>query len=86
MVVFARRMPFGNATSRPSVGYLEFGYYGHEAWINKLSYRLALWLEDKGHIALPTPAGRDIPRSAFCAKAPSPKCSCKALSTSGSRR
>ena len=31
VVVFARRMPFGNATSRPSVGYLEFGYYGHEA-------------------------------------------------------
>ena len=61
VVVFARRMPFGNATPRPSVGYLEFGYYGHEAWINKLSYRLALWLEDEGHMALPTPAGRDIP-------------------------
>ena len=61
VVVFARRMPFGNATPRPSVGYLEFGYYGHEAWINKLSYRLALWLEDMGHMALPTPAGRDIP-------------------------
>ena len=28
VVVFARRIPFGNATSRPSVGYLEFGYYG----------------------------------------------------------
>jgi len=61
VVVFARRMPFGNATPRPSVGYLEYGYYGHEAWINKLSYRLSLWLEDKGHMALPTPAGRDIP-------------------------
>lgn len=61
VVVFALRMPFGNATSRPSVGYLEYGYYGHEAWINKLAYRLALWLEDKGHLALPTPAGRDIP-------------------------
>lgn len=61
VVVFARRIPFGNATSRPSVGYLEFGYYGHEAWINKLSYRLALWLEDRGHMGLPTPAGRDIP-------------------------
>ncbi len=61
VVVFARRMPFGNATSRPSVGYLEYGYYGHETWINKLSYRLALWIEDEGHLALPTPAGRDIP-------------------------
>ncbi len=73
VVVFARRMPFGNATSRPSVGYLEFGYYGHEAWINKLSYRLALWLEDKGHMALPTPAGRDIPSLRILREGPEPE-------------
>ncbi len=73
VVVFARRMPFGNATSRPSVGYLEFGYYGHEAWINKLSYRLALWLEDKGHLALPTPAGRDIPSLRILREGPEPE-------------
>ena len=66
-------MPFGNATSRPSVGYLEFGYYGHEAWINKLSYRLALWLEDKGHMALPTPAGRDIPSLRILREGPEPE-------------
>ena len=73
VVVFARRMPFGNATSRPTVGYLEFGYYGHEAWINKLSYRLALWLEDKGHMTLPTPAGRDIPSLRILREGPEPE-------------
>ena len=73
VVVFARRMPFGNATSRPSVGYLEFGYYGHEAWINKLSYRLALWLETRDTWRCPRPQGGTSPRSAFCAKALNPE-------------
>jgi len=60
VVVMAMRIPFGSALPRTSVSYIQFGYYGLEAYLNELAYRVSLFIEDQGYIATPTPAGRDI--------------------------
>jgi len=58
--VFTCRIPFGAATPHASPAYLQFGYYGLEAYINRISHRCSIWLEDRGYLAAGSPAGRDI--------------------------
>jgi epoxyqueuosine reductase QueG len=58
--VFACRIPFAAATPHVSLAYLQSGYYGLEAYINKISHRTSIWLEDRGYLACGSPAGRDI--------------------------
>lgn len=59
VVVFAKRVPFASATPYPSITGIQFGDFNLEHQLNELAYRFALWLEDRGHIAMPMPAGRD---------------------------
>lgn len=58
--VFICRIPFGAATPHAGPPYLQAGYYGLEAYINKISHRCSIWLEDRGYLAAGSPAGRDI--------------------------
>jgi epoxyqueuosine reductase len=58
--VFTCRIPFAAATPHTSAAYLQFGYYGLEAYINRISHRCSIWLEDRGYLAAGSPAGRDI--------------------------
>jgi epoxyqueuosine reductase len=58
--VFICRIPFGAATAHVGPAYLQSGYYGLEAYINKISHRCSIWLEDRGYLAAGSPAGRDI--------------------------
>jgi epoxyqueuosine reductase len=58
--VFICRIPFAAATPHASPAYLQAGYYGLEAYINKISHRCSIWLEDRGYLAAGSPAGRDI--------------------------
>jgi len=60
VLVFTCRIPFAAATPHVSVAYLQAGYYGLEAFINKISHRCSIWLEDRGFLAAGSPAGRDI--------------------------
>jgi len=73
VIVMAMRIPFGSATPRPSVSYLEFGYYGLERSLNELAYKVSLFLEDKGHVAMPMPAGRDILSLDIIKESPEPE-------------
>jgi epoxyqueuosine reductase QueG len=73
VVVMAMRIPFGSATPRPSVSYLEFGYYGLERYLNELAYKISLFLEDQGYIAMPMPGGRDILSLDIIEEEPEPK-------------
>ena len=57
---FVCRIPFGAATPHVNTPYLQAGYYGLEAYINKISHRSSIWLEDRGFLAAGSPAGRDI--------------------------
>jgi len=58
--VFVCRIPFGAATAHAGPPYLQSGYYGLEGYINKISHRCSVWLEDRGYLAAGSPAGRDI--------------------------
>lgn len=58
--VFICRIPFGAATPHVGGPYLQSGYYGLEAYINRISHRCSIWLEDRGFLAVGSPAGRDI--------------------------
>lgn len=73
VLVMAMRIPFGSATPRPNISYLEFGYYGLETFLNELAYKVALFVEDKGYIAMPIPAGRDILSLDILEESPEPK-------------
>jgi epoxyqueuosine reductase QueG len=60
VLVFTCRIPFGAATPHANPAYLQAGYYGIEAFINKISARASVWLEKHGYLAAGSPAGRDI--------------------------
>lgn len=62
VVALAKRIPFAAATPYPSIGAMEFGEYVPENFLNEACYRLALFLEDAGHLSSATPAGRDVTR------------------------
>jgi len=71
--VFTCRIPFAAATPHASPAYLQSGYYGLEAYINKISHRCSIWLEDRGYMAAGSPAGRDITGLRVIERGPSPK-------------
>ena len=71
--VFACRIPFGASTPHTSIAYLQAGYYGLEAYINKISHRTSIWLEDHGYLAAGSPAGRDITGLRVIDRGPDPK-------------
>ena len=73
VVVYVKRIPFGSATPHPSISYLQAGYYGLESHVNRLSYKIALWLEDHGAVSVPSPAGRDILSLKVLTQEPEPK-------------
>jgi epoxyqueuosine reductase len=71
--VFTCRIPFAAATPHTSLAYLQSGYYGLEAYINKISHRCSIWLEDQGYLAAGSPAGRDITGLNVVRRGPEPK-------------
>jgi len=71
--VFTCRIPFAAATAHTSLAYLQAGYYGLEAYINKISHRCSIWLEDRGYLAAGSPAGRDITGLRIKERGPEPK-------------
>lgn len=71
--VFTCRIPFAAATPHASAAYLQFGYYGLEAYINRISHRCSIWLEDHGYLAAGSPAGRDITGLRVMERGPHPK-------------
>src|SRR5579859_1486841 len=71
--VFTCRIPFAAATAHTSLAYLQAGYYGLEAYINKISHRCSIWLEDRGFLAAGSPAGRDITGLKVRERGPNPK-------------
>lgn len=71
--VFTCRIPFAAATPHTSLAYLQSGYYGLEAYINKISHRCSIWLEDHGYLAAGSPAGRDITGLNVVRRGPEPK-------------
>jgi ferredoxin len=71
--VFTCRIPFAAATAHTSLAYLQAGYYGLEAFINKVSHRSSIWLEDRGFLAAGSPAGRDITGLRVLERGPEPK-------------
>lgn len=71
--VFTCRIPFAAATAHTSLAYLQAGYYGLEAYINKISHRCSIWLEDRGYMAAGSPAGRDITGLRVIQRGPEPK-------------
>ena len=71
--VFTCRIPFAAATAHTSLAYLQAGYYGLESYINKISHRCSIWLEDRGHMAAGSPAGRDITGLKVMQRGPEPK-------------
>lgn len=73
VAVFACRIPLGSSTAKPTVSYLQFGYYGLEAFINKLAQRASVWLEDRGYLAAASPAGHDITGLRVDQRGPMPK-------------
>lgn len=58
--VFACRIPFAAATPHATPSYLQSGYYGLEGYINKISHKCSIWLENRGFLSVGSPAGRDI--------------------------
>jgi hypothetical protein len=67
------RIPFGTMSKLPNVSYLEVGYYGLESELNRLAYRISLYLEDMGYASLPSPAGRDITTFKVLQEEPEPR-------------
>lgn len=73
VVSFGLRVPFASATPYPTVTSVQFGDYTLEAQLNEVAASFSLWLEDRGHIGMPMPAGRDAISFEVLERGPEPK-------------